>query len=353
MHALDTKERIACITEVPENVYLQLENITEIPKGKFSQDTSKTNAGIEDGNECCENYHGTSPQRLEENVLSENNNKLTDQMPKCTKFRVLLLTVSLSLALVLGTIVIFLLFYKTSSIDDGVAQYNVSEPFVNTEGTSVNSSQSNCTQTSSNELFWPMQRYTDSDIKRYTRVSRNIFVLSHITYDLKDIQQHVRNKTYKQCVKNPSASVKTTHYLSYYYLSATLIYFNRSNVKSPVMYSRVPMIDVDCNLDVYQSPETVSFQYLSEIFKYLNKVRRRFMIKENRTITLPPFSKYTELVNVPIVELLFPYTGVMQKYDRGILRNTYSETGEVIVKMYLKNSITKNYALHEGDDSCY
>ena len=73
------------------------------------------------------------------------------------------------------------------------------------------------------------------------------------------------------------------------------------------------------------------------------------MIKENRTITLPPFSKYTELVKVPIVDLLFPYAGVIQKYDHRILWDTYPETGEVIAKMYLKNSITKKYTLNEGN----
>ena len=207
---------------------------------------------------------------------------------------------------------------------------------------------SDCRKTSSNELFQPLIRYTDSEIeKQKTRKD----VLRNITYNLEDIQKNVKYWKYSRCVKNPSTSENTTVFEISYFIHGTIFFFNGSNLHRSVIYAHVPLINMDCNFDVSQSSETVSFRQISANFTYFKRIPQAFYRKHNITITLPPFTRYVQYITVPGVTLIFPYAAVMQRYNGRVFQETY-QVGKVIVEMQLESETIHKYELDSDYENC-
>ena len=214
------------------------------------------------------------------------------------------------------------------------------------------STEQGCMKTSSNEVFMPVSRYTDSDIEKLVKRGPHRYLLKKIAYDLTDIQRQAKHWKYVSCVHNPLAAEKNIEFEVSYMISSTLIYFNLSKTIHAVIYMHIPIIDVDCNFNVYLSPVTVWCRYDNYRLPYIMRIRRLYLRKQNKTVTLPAFTKYREFVSIPGVQLVFQYTATMQRYSYGTLQEEYPENGEVIVDMALENSISQTYILDDDFHVC-
>ena len=368
MQAINTQQDISCIIGDKEDIYIEviglgqdvyteLNHVTgsrictckndSIQDDSCSKDTCDTKVikHSYDSSNFIQTLNSTVHHEGEVNGSSVESVKTPNHSGNCRKGFYLFVG-SLCLALITGSVALVTLFLYTTSHLPRVTE-NRSDVFFTKTETLENSS--DCMKTVSNELFEPLKRYADLEIDKYRR---RYAILRNITYNLKHIKTKVKYWKYGECVKNPSASDKNVVFETDYRLQATLFFFNRSNVHSSVLYSHVPMIDVDCNFNVIQSPVTVSFSYIKVDIAYLRRNRQSYHRKYNNTITLPPFSKYVEVLNVPGVELTFPYAAVIQTYNMGALQETFQE-GEVIVEMQLENEKILEYKLDSYYDNCW
>ena len=361
MQGTDIKEEISRTTGDRDNVYIE---VIEVGQDKYSEqhhatgspfnnyviqedicskDTHSINAleQSHDSDKLNKRFKPTTNHESEQNESSVESIRTPDHSVNCRK-TISFSVVSLCLVIVTGSIVGALFFYTKNS-PPRIAE-NQTDVFVSNKDTARN-----CTKTSSNELFRPIKRYTDSDIQKY-KTNRDI--LRNISYDLTAIKKNISYWKYAKCLSNPFASEKTKFYLTDYRIYNTILFFNGSNIHDSTIFAHVPMINVDCNFDVTQSSETVSFRHIKSSIEYLRRTVQVYRRKYNNTITLPPFTKAFEYLKVPGVTLIFPYTAVMQRYNRSILPETFQE-GQVVVQMQLEKERILEYEFDSDYENCW
>ena len=340
MQTINTNEEISCTNSDREDAYIKVIDVGQDKNTNLNYATRSPikNDGIP-GDVCNQDTHYQNvPEQSHDHVCEQNeslgeSNRTPDHSANHKK-RFCLSVISLCLLLIIGSTVTGIFLFHTSSTPH---RSNSSDIFSNKTETPGNLS--DCSKTSSNEFFRPVKRYTDSDIENYKTKND---ILRNVTYDLTDIQKSIHYSNRSQCVNNPSASEKTKVLQTSYNICGTILFFNGSGIHRSVIYDNVPMINVDCNFDVTQSPETVSFRHISENIEYLRRTSQSWWRKYNSTITLPPFTKNIVHVSVPNVELIFPYAAVMQRYTGRVMQETHRE-GKVILLMQIENEkIVKN-----------